>query len=79
MSKVGCDCGDEYANTEVEKIKTVFCDCCRKYDWELKLEKAEERVKELEADLAKSHDDWYAMGWREALEIAQEKIMRIER
>ena len=39
----------------------------------------EARVKELEADLAKSHDDGYAMGWREALEIAQEKIMRIER
>ena len=48
MSKVGCDCGDEYANTEVEKMKTVFCDCCRKYDWELKLEKAEARVEELE-------------------------------
>jgi hypothetical protein len=37
------------------------------------------RVKELEADLAKSHDDGYDMGWREALEIAQEKIMRIGR
>jgi hypothetical protein len=41
--------------------------------------KIETRVKELEADLAKSHDDGYAMGWREALEIAQEKIMGIER
>ena len=52
MSKVGCDCGDEYANTEVEKINTVFCDCCRKYDWELKLEKAEALAKDLEDAIA---------------------------
>ncbi len=49
MSKVGCDCGDEYLDDSVERVKTVFCEYCRRYDWEVKLAKAEARVKELEA------------------------------
>jgi hypothetical protein len=46
--KTGCDCEEEYENDEVESIKTVFCEYCRKYDWQIKLEKAEARIKELE-------------------------------
>ena len=71
-----------------QRMKTgilTHCLDCESYFTRFELEtleraeQAEARVKELEADLAKSHDDGYAMGWREALEIAQEKIMRIER
>ena len=52
-------------------------------------EKAEVRVKELEADLhehnktkksrEESYEDGYDQGWKDALEIAKEKITRIER
>ena len=79
----------DYHRDTLEHVVCAVCPVCAgKERSELTLnaidnydraERAEARVKELEEKLAKSHDDWYAMGWREALEIVQEKIMRIER
>ena len=80
------DCKYEKRTDYIESSHYVaYCQHCEadftKFELETleRAQRAEARVKDLEEKLAKSHDDWYAMGWREALEIAQEKIMRIER